>query len=75
MWFVIRNALLGNTEIDFIPPAKWMDLALMDFCVNGIFKWAIFDRQPTTIEGLKRLAREAWSNLDMAKILFFAFCS
>ena len=54
---------LQNTGIEFIPKAKWMenspDLALMDFCVNGIFKWDLFDRQPKTIDGLKHFARRS----------------
>ena len=44
------------------------DLALMDFCVNGIFKWELFDRQPKTLDGLKRVAREVWHNLDQETI-------
>ena len=66
------QAFLQNTGIDFIPPTKWMgnspDLALMDFCVNGIFKWELFDRQPKTLDGLKRVAREVWHNLDQETI-------
>ena len=49
---------LRESGINFIPKEHWMgnspDLAIMDFCVNGMFKWELFDRQPTTLEGLKR---------------------
>ena len=63
---------LENCGIDFVPKAHWMgnspDCAIMDFYVNGLFKWVLFDRQPTTIEGLKRVATEVWRNLDQTKI-------
>ena len=61
---------LQNCGIDFIPKemSKAPDCAIMDFCVNGLFKWELFDRQPTTIDGLKRVATEMWHNLDQVKI-------
>ena len=38
---------LKYSGIDFVPKEHWMgnspDCALMDFCVNGLFKWALFD--------------------------------
>ena len=64
---------LRNSGIDFIPQEKWLgnspDLASMDYCVNGIFKWKLFDRQPTTIEGLKRVMTKVWENLDQEKVV------
>ena len=63
---------LKNCGTDFVPKEHWMgnspDCAIIDFCANGFFKWALFDRQPTTIEGLKRVATEVWRNLDQTKI-------
>ena len=63
---------IKSCGIDFIPKEDWMsntsDCAIMDFCVNGLFKWELFDRQPTTIDGLKRVATEVWHNLDQVKI-------
>ena len=63
---------LQSCGIDFIPKEDWMsnapDCAIMDFCVNGLFKWELFDRQPTTIDGLKRVATEVWHNLDQVTI-------
>ena len=63
--------LLGENGIDFAPKEYWMgnspDCA-MDFCANGLIKWDVFDRQLTTIEGLKRVATEVWRNLDQTKI-------
>ncbi len=44
------------------------DLAPMDFCVNGLFKWKLFDHAATTVAGLKRVMRQVWSNLDQSKI-------
>ena len=44
------------------------DLAIMDFCVNGMFKWELFDRQPTTLEGLKKVIISVWDNLDQERI-------
>ena len=31
---------------------------------NGMFKWELFDRQPTTLEGLKKVMTSVWDNLD-----------
>ena len=63
---------LKDNGIDFVSKEDWMcnspDCALMHFCVNELFKWALFDRQPTTIDGLKRVATEVWQNLDQEKI-------
>ena len=42
--------------------------AIMEFCVNGMFKWELFDRQPTTLEGLKKVMISVWDNLDQTKI-------
>ena len=40
----------------------------MDYCVNGIFKWELFNGAPTTIEGLKQVMTQVWDNLDQVKI-------
>ena len=44
------------------------DLAPMDFCVNGLFKWKLFDHAATTVANLILVMREVWSNLDQSKI-------
>lgn len=63
---------LRNSGIKFIPKEHWMgnapDCAIMDFFVNGMFKWELFDRQPTTLEGLKKVMTSVWDNLDQAVI-------
>ena len=63
---------LKNSGVDFIPKTYYMgnspDLAIMDFCVNGMFKWEIFDRQPTTLQGLKRVMTAVWKQLGQKKI-------
>ena len=40
----------------------------MDFCVNGIFKWALFDKQADSIVGLKRVMKSVWSKLSQTII-------
>ena len=66
------QAWLENSEFDYIPKELWMgnspDMALMDFCVNGYFKQQLFDRHPTTLAGLKRVAVEVWEGLDQGVI-------
>ena len=63
---------LENSGIKFIPAKHWMgnspDLAPMDYCVNGIFKWALFDREANTITGLKRVMKSVWSKLSQETI-------
>lgn len=63
---------LKNSGLKFIPKEHWMgnspDLAPMDFCVNGLFKWKLFDHAATTVVGLKRVMRKVWSDLDQTKI-------
>ena len=44
------------------------DMVLMDFCVNGHFKQQLFDRHPTTLAGLKRVAVEVWEGLEQGVI-------
>ena len=44
------------------------DMALMDFYVNGYFKQQLFDRHPTALAGLKRVAVEVWEGLDQGVI-------
>ena len=59
---------LRNFGVKFIPQENWManspDLAPMDYCVNGIFKWNLFDRQPSTLSGLKKIMTSVWNNLS-----------
>lgn len=68
----ITQEWLRNSGIKFIPKEHWMgnspDLAPMDFCVNGLFKWKLFDHAATTVAGLKQVMRKVWSNLDQSKI-------
>ncbi|OWA54703.1 hypothetical protein BV898_19104 [Hypsibius exemplaris] len=68
----ITQEWLRNSGIKFIPKEHWMgnspDLAPMDFCVNGLFKWKLFAHATTTVAGLKRVMRKVWSNLDQSKI-------
>ncbi|OWA55561.1 hypothetical protein BV898_19945, partial [Hypsibius exemplaris] len=68
----ITQEWLRNSGIKFIPKEHWMgnspDLAPMDFCVNGLFKWKLFDHAATTVADLKRVMRKVWSNLDQSKI-------
>lgn len=63
---------LESQAIKFIPKEDWMgnspDLSPMDYCVNGIFKWELFSRAPTTVVGLKRVMTSVWDNLDQKKI-------
>ena len=68
----ITQEWLRNSGIKFIPKEHWIgnspDLAPMDFCVNGLFKWKLFDHAATTVAGLKQVMRKVWSNLDQSKI-------
>ena len=66
------QAYLENSEFDYIPWQDWLgnspNMSLVDFCVNGIFKQNLFGRHPTTLEGQKRVAIEAWHEVDLAII-------
>ncbi|OQV18860.1 hypothetical protein BV898_07114 [Hypsibius exemplaris] len=68
----IPQEWLQNSGIKLTPKEHWMgnspDLAPMDFCVNGLFKWKLFDHPATTVAGLKRVMRKVWWNLDQIKI-------
>ena len=44
------------------------DMALMDYCVSGIFKWELFDHSPSTVKGLKRIMTLVWNSLDQGVI-------
>ena len=58
MKFIPKGHLIGNSP----------DMALMDYCVNGIFKSELFDHETSTIAGLKRVIKSVWSELDQEKI-------
>ena len=59
---------LKSQSVRFIPKEDWMgnspDMAPMDYCVNGIFKWELFDHAPSTVKGLKRIMTSVWNSLD-----------
>jgi len=59
---------LADSGINFIPAAEWMgnspDMAPMDFSINGIFKWKLFDKAASSILGLKRVMTTVWSGLS-----------
>ena len=63
----LTQEYLKTVPCRFIPAEHWMgnssDLARMDFCVNGIFKWALFDKPTDTMLGLKRVMTSVWSKL------------
>jgi hypothetical protein len=63
---------LKNSGIKFIPKEHWMgnspDLAPMDYAINGIFKWALFDHEANTILGLKRVMTSVWSEISLEVI-------
>ena len=44
------------------------DLSPMDYFVNGIFKWKLFDHSASTLTGLKQVMRKVWLDLDQTKI-------
>ncbi|KAJ9593469.1 hypothetical protein L9F63_014978 [Diploptera punctata] len=59
-----------ETGIHAIPfsniPVKSSDASLMDLCAFGIFKSALGNRHPRTIDGLWKACKEEWELLDMA---------
>jgi hypothetical protein len=63
---------LENSGIKFIPAMHWMgnslDLAPMDYCINRILKWALFDGEANTLVGLKRVMKSVWSKLSQETI-------
>lgn len=50
------------------------DLAPMDYAINGIFKWALFDHEASTIAGLKRVMTSVWLALDQRVITKSLLC-
>ncbi|OWA55019.1 hypothetical protein BV898_19404 [Hypsibius exemplaris] len=58
----ITKEWFRNSGIKFILKEHWMgnspDLAPMDFCENGLFKWKLFDYAAITVAGSKRIMRK-----------------
>ena len=63
-----RNVSMTKMGVHRLIARKKGGRAIMDFFVNGMFKWELFDRQPTTLEGLKKVMTSVWDNLDQAVI-------
>ncbi|OQV15059.1 hypothetical protein BV898_10818 [Hypsibius exemplaris] len=58
----ITQEWLQNSGSKFILKEHWMgnspDLTPIDFCVNGLFKWKLFDHVATKVADLKRVMRK-----------------
>ena len=56
--------LMRNEDI----PVKSPDTSPMDFFGFGYLKWQLFGHRPSTIEGVWKLLKRAWSKIDLPLI-------
>ena len=66
------DQLTDHYGINYIPkadiPVKSPDIALMDFCVFGLLKQAIWKHQPKDVEDLWKVTKSEWRKMSMATI-------